>query len=671
MASVKITLNGPQVEVSAGGTILEAAREHGVEIPTLCHDEQLEPFASCWLCAVKLEGVARYVPACGTKVAPGMKVWTDAEDVRAVRRMALELLLSNHRGDCEAPCKTTCPASVDVQGYIALVAQGQYREATKLVKEVNPFPLSIGRVCPRPCEAECRRNAVDGPVGIDYLKRFAADWDAEHGEPWSPEVSPPTGKRVAAVGAGPASLTAAYYLAQQGHAVTIHEALPAPGGMLRYGIPEYRLPKATLDVEIGLITGLGATVEYGQALGRDFTIADLFDRGFDAVFLGLGAMDSRKMKVPGEELDGVWAGTEFLKKIALGERVEIGGKVAIIGGGNTAIDASRTAVRLGAERVTIVYRRSRQEMPAWNVEVDAAELEGVEMHFLAAPTKIEGDGRCEKMEYIRMELGEPDDSGRRRPVPIEGSEEVLEVDNVIAAIGQMPELSCIHGTIEIDPDSLEAKLELTRWGTIVADEHTLATSVEGVFAGGDVVNGAATAIEAIAHGGRAARAIDRYLRGEDVSVREPFFNIQKERWDSYPAADLEAVERRPRAEMPELPVAERIRTFEETELGLSEEQAREEAKRCLECGCVAGFSCKLREYAAEYGASCDRLGGEVVRDGVDDRHPFVRIEPEKCILCARCIRVCEGVQGASALGLFRRGFYTQMKPALDLSLIHI
>ncbi len=662
--AAKITLNGIEVEVSAGVTILEAAREHGVEIPTLCHDDQLEPFASCWLCAVKLEGVARYVPACGTRVAPGMKIWTDTEDVRAVRRMALELLLSNHRGDCEAPCKTTCPASVDVQGYVALIARRQYREATRLVKEVNPFPLSIGRVCPRPCEGECRRNAVDGPVGIDYLKRFAADWDASHGEPWSPDVAPPTGKRVAMVGAGPASLTAAYYLAQVGHAVTIYEALPAPGGMLRYGIPEYRLPKATLDTEIGLITDLGVAVEYGQALGRDFTIADFFDRGFDAVFLGLGAMASRKMKVPGEELDGVWAGTEFLKKVALGEPVEIGKRVAIIGGGNTAIDASRTAVRLGADQVTIVYRRSRQEMPAWDIEVEAAQHEGVEMHFLAAPTKIEGDGCCERMEYIRMELGEPDDSGRRRPVPIEGSEEVLEVDNVIAAIGQMPELSGIHETVEKDPDSIEAQLELTRWGTIVADDSTCATSVEGVFAGGDVVNGAATAIEAIAHGGNAAAAIDRLLSGEEVSAATPFFNIRRERWDEYPATDLEGVERKPRQEMPELPAAERIRTFDEAELGLTEKQALEEASRCLECGCVAAFTCELRQYAAEYGASYDRLAGEVVRDDIDDRHPFVRIEPEKCILCARCIRICEDVEGASALGFFRRGFYAQMKPAL-------
>jgi formate dehydrogenase major subunit len=668
VARAKITLNGKDVEVPAGITILEAARRHGVEIPTLCHDEQLEPFASCWLCVVKLEGVARYVPACGTKVAPGMKIWTDTEDVRAVRRMALELLLSNHRGDCEAPCKTTCPASVDVQGYIALIAQGRYREATRLVKEVNPFPLAIGRVCPRPCEGECRRNALDGPVGIDYLKRFAADWDATHGEPWSPEVARPTGKRVAMVGAGPSSLTAAYYLTQAGHAVTIHEALPAPGGMLRYGIPEYRLPKAILDTEIGLITGLGTEVEYGRTLGRDFTIADLFDRGFDAVFLGLGAMASRRMGVPGEDLDGVWAGTEFLKKVALGEPVEIGRRVAIIGGGNTAIDASRTALRLGAERVTIVYRRSRQEMPAWGVEVEAARHEGVEMHFLAAPTGIEGDGRCERMEYIRMELGEPDSSGRRRPVPIEGSEEVLEIDNVIAAIGQTPELSCIHETAERDPGSIEARIELTRWGTIVADEHTLLTSVDGVFAGGDVVNGAATAIEAIAHGGRAARAIDRFLRGERPSDPAPFFNIRKERWDEYPRADLERVEPRPRQEMPELPVAERILTFDETELGLTEEQAREEAKRCLECGCVAAFSCKLREYAAEYGATYDRFGGEVVRDEADGRHPFIRIEPEKCILCARCIRICEDVEGASALGFFRRGFAAQMKPALDRAL---
>jgi formate dehydrogenase major subunit len=364
LALVKITLNGSEIEVESGITILEAARRNGVTIPTLCNDEQLAPFTSCWVCAVKLEGVRRYVPSCGTRVTAGMKVWTDTEDVRAVRKMALELLLSNHRGDCVAPCKVACPANVDVQGYIALIAQGQYREATKLVKEVNPFPLSIGRVCTRPCEGDCRRNAVDGPVAIDYLKRFAADWDIQHDDPFSPPVAQPTGKKVAAVGAGPASLTLAYYLRQKGHDVTIFEALPAPGGMLRYGIPEYRLPKSTLDLEIGLITSLGAEVRYGQTMGGDFTLKDLFADGYDAVFLGLGAMGSRLMKVDGEELDGVWAGTEFLKKMGLGERVAIGRHVAIIGGGNTAVDAARTSLRLGAEKVTIVYRRSRKEMPA-------------------------------------------------------------------------------------------------------------------------------------------------------------------------------------------------------------------------------------------------------------------------------------------------------------------
>jgi formate dehydrogenase major subunit len=665
LALVKITLNGTELEVESGITILEAARSNGVEIPTLCNDEQLAPFTSCWVCAVKLEGLRRYVPSCGTRVTAGMKIWTDTEDVRAVRKMALELLLSNHRGDCVAPCKAACPAGVDVQGYIALIAQGQYREATKLVKEVNPFPLSIGRVCTRPCEGDCRRNALDGPVAIDYLKRFAADWDIQNDDPFSPSAGPPTGKKVAAVGAGPASLTLAYYLRQKGHDVTVFEALPGPGGMLRYGIPEYRLPKGTLDSEIGLITALGAEVRYGQTMGKDFTLKDLFDDGYDAVFLGLGAMGSRLMKVDGEELDGVWAGTEFLKKMGLGEEVTIGRHVAIIGGGNTAVDAARTSLRLGAEKVTIVYRRSRKEMPAWDVEVDAAEHEGVEMHFLAAPTKIEGRGQCERLEYIEMELGEPDESGRRRPVPIEGSEKVIEVDNVIAAIGQVPDLAAISDTAEADASSPEARLELTRWGTIVADEVTGATNVPGVFAGGDVVTGAATAIEAIAAGGRSAAAIDRMLRGEDVCLVDPYFNIQKERWDEFPEEDLAGVPRAERQEMPELPVETRIHTMDEVELGYSEEQALTETERCLECGCSSAFTCRLRQYSAEYGASPGGFGGEVVSDPPDTRHPFIHLEPEKCILCGRCVRICEEVQGAEALGFFRRGFDAQMKPALD------
>ncbi|MBD3349566.1 MAG: molybdopterin-dependent oxidoreductase, partial [Candidatus Eisenbacteria bacterium] len=668
MPDTKITLNGKEVEVPSGLTILEAARREGVEIPTLCHDDKLEPYASCWLCAVKIEGLNRYVPSCGTTVAPGMKVWTDTEDVRAVRRMALELLLSNHRGDCVAPCKATCPAGVDVQGYIALIADRKYSEATALVKEVNPFPLAIGRVCTRPCEAECRRNAIDGPVAIDYLKRFAADRDAERSDPWCPAVAPSTGKKVALVGAGPASMTAAFYLRQMGHECVVFEALPKAGGMLRYGIPEYRLPKATLDTEIDLITRTGIDVEYGQALGCDFTLADLFGKGFDAVFLGLGAMGSRSMRAPGEDLAGVWAGTEFLKKMGLGEAVEIGKKVAVIGGGNTAVDAARTALRLGADKVTIVYRRSREEMPAWDVEVEAALEEGVEMHFLASPTRIEGEGCCQRMEYIEMELGEPDDSGRRRPVPIEGSEKTIEVDNVIAAIGQVPALDCIHETASADEKSLEAKLELTRWGTIVADEATGATTVERVFAGGDVVRGAATAIEAIADGGKAARAIGRLLAGEDVDAVEPFFNITKERWDAFPEEELEDHERRERVEMSELPVRERVTSFDEVELGLSEEQALEESKRCLECGCISAFECRLRQYSAEYGAEAGCFGGEVVSDPPDERHPFIRLEPEKCILCARCIRVCDEVEGARALGLFRRGFDAQMKPALDRAL---
>jgi len=664
VALVNIALNGTDVQVESGMTILDAARANGISIPTLCHDEQLEPFASCWVCAVKLEGMKRYVPSCGTKVAEGMKVWTDTEDVRAVRRMALELLLSNHRGDCVAPCQEACPASVDVQGYIALIAQGRYRDATKLVKQVNPFPLSIGRVCTRPCEGECRRNAVDGPVCIDFLKRFAADWDITNPNPYSPPVAPPTGHKVAAVGAGPASLTAAYYLAQAGHDVTIFEALPDGGGMLRYGIPEYRLPKKTLGEEIGLITGLGVKVEYGKRLGCDFTLKDLFDQGYEAVFLGLGAMASRKMRCPGEDLEGVWAGTDFLGRMGLNDPPPVGKHVAIIGGGNTAIDAARTSLRLGAEKVTIVYRRSRKEMPAWDVEVDAAEEEGVEMHFLAAPTKIEGDGKCERLEFIRMELGEPDESGRRRPVPIEGSESVIEVDNVIAAIGQLPNLDCIQQTAEKDPDSLEAKLELTHWGTIIADEKSGLTSVPLVFAGGDVVNGAATAIEAIAAGGRAAAAIDRVFHGEAVDGVPSYFNIQEERWDSFPVEELEDVVRKERQEMPELPVAERITSLDEVELGLTEEQALEEVKRCLECGCAEGFTCQLREYAAEYDVTLGRLGGDVVSDPPDRRHPFIRIEPEKCIMCGRCIRICSDVQGASALGFFRRGFVAQMKPAL-------
>ena len=297
MPKVSLTLDGEKIQVESGTTLLETAEKHGVEIPTLCHDPRLAPTAACRMCLVEVDGARGPMPACTTPVTDGMVVRTRTDDIVNIRRMALELLLSDHYGDCIAPCKRTCPAGIDIQGYIAHIANGQYREALKLIKESNPLPLVCGRVCPRFCETECRRNLVDEPVAINMLKRFVADCDINSPEPYIPEPKTATGHKVAVIGGGPAGLSAAYYLALEGHEVTIFDANPKLGGMLRYGIPEYRLPKAALDKEIAIITGLCKNVRCNMSMGKDFTVESLKVEGYEAIFIGIGAWANQKMGI--------------------------------------------------------------------------------------------------------------------------------------------------------------------------------------------------------------------------------------------------------------------------------------------------------------------------------------------------------------------------------------
>ncbi|MDY6971158.1 MAG: FAD-dependent oxidoreductase [Thermodesulfobacteriota bacterium] len=489
----------------------------------------------------------------------------------------LNIIHLNLENECLAPCQQRCPAQVDIPRYIRLTGQGRYKEALNVIKERVPMPLSIGRVCPHFCESACRRNDVDEPVNINHLKRYCADLEMKSGTRYETLLAPSSEKRVAIVGGGPAGLAAAYYLKRLGHASTIFEAMPKLGGMLRYGIPEYRLPKKTLDWEIEGITGLGVEIRLNQSFGKDFSLGSLKEDGFDAVFLGMGAWGSRSMRVDGEDLKGVLSGTQYLIQRGLEQEVKIGKRVCIIGGGNTAIDAARTSLRLGAEEVTVLYRRSRKEMPAADYEVDEAEAEGVQFHFLAAPTRLIGEnGNLTSLEYLVMELGEPDESGRRRPVPMEGSEKIIEVDNVIAAIGQFPEL---------DKDALKYEdrdIEITPWNTIKTHPDTMQTAVDWVFSGGDVVNGAATVVEALAGGRKAAAAIHRYLNGETKVL--PTEGLRSDIWDEATKEELQGVAKIPRNRMPDIHVPDRVGNFKEVELGFSEDQASSEASRCLQCG---------------------------------------------------------------------------------------
>jgi formate dehydrogenase major subunit len=660
MARVLFILNGEKVEAEAGSTILEAAQQNGVEIPTLCHDPRLKPSAACRLCLVEVEGARGPTPACAAPLAEGMIVQTMTDELVKSRRMALELLLSDHYGDCDAPCKLACPAGIDVQGYIGLIANGEYQEALKLIKQSNPLPIVIGRVCPRFCETKCRRNVFEGSIAINALKRFVADYDLNNAIPYVPEVKPATGHKVAIIGSGPAGLSAAYYLALEGHEVTILESSSELGGMLRYGIPEYRLPKTVLDKEISSITNLCHEIRCNVCLGQDFTIDSLKNDGYEAIFLALGAQASQKMKVEGEDLPGVLSGIGFLRDVALGQKVSLGQKVAVIGGGNTAIDAARTALRLGTSDVTIVYRRSRDEMPASKEEIHQAEEEGVKFHFLAAPVKINArNGKVDTMECIKMALGEPDSSGRRRPEPIAGSEFTMELDTVIAAIGQTMEASGIK----------DGQINFNRWGYISVNEETMETSLKGVFAGGDCTSGPATVIEAIAAGKKAAISIIQYLSGQPILPPKKPYNCSKGELQGIDIADYADVQRVSRGEMPVLDPETRKGNFAEIEFGFTEDIARREGERCLACGCQDVFECKLRELATEYDVDDTKYSGQRHHLRIkENEHPYISRDPNKCILCGRCVRICSEVEGTSVLGFFNRGFDTLVGPAFDMPL---
>ncbi|MBQ7671212.1 MAG: FAD-dependent oxidoreductase [Clostridia bacterium] len=653
MNEIKLTINGIEVVCHEGDTVLAAAKSAGIEIPTLCQSNIVKVYGACGLCTVEIEGSPKLFRSCATKAAEGMVVRTDTERVRHSRKIALELLMSDHDGDCRGPCSLNCPAGTDCQGYVKLIADGDDHAAVKLIKDKLPLPASIGRVCPHPCEKACRRKMVEEPISIARLKYFAADRDLEK-DTFRPEIAPETGKSVAVIGGGPAGLTAAYFLRVKGHSVTVYDAMPKMGGMLRYGIPAYRLPKSIVDREVKEIEDLGVKMVNNFKIGRDATLSELREK-FDAVYVAIGAWKSSSIRCPGEELEGVLGGIDFLRKVSFynsgdGDKPEIGKRVAVVGGGNTAMDACRSAVRLGAENVYVIYRRTRAEMPAEDIEIEEAIEEGVEFKFLTNPAEIiDEDGKVKTVKLQVMELGEPDASGRRSPVPVEGKFEYVDVDTVIAAIGQT-----------ISAGGFD-ELEKTKKGTIAADETTFRTSLDGVFAGGDATNrGASIAIEAIGEANKAAAVIDSYLAGNTVPYRKPFVSERVVTPETF--ADREKL---PRAVMPTRDAAERKNDFDEIYLGLSEDVARKEAKRCLSCGCHDYGECKLIKYADAYEVHPERLAGAKNVAPVEQKLVVIERNPAKCILCGLCYRVCDEVAKKGLLGIVGRGFSSVIKPEFD------
>jgi formate dehydrogenase major subunit len=657
---VTLTINGKQVSASPDRTILQVCHDQDIDqIPTLCYDEKLPPFGACFLCVVEVEGQSRLFPSCSTRVQEGMVIKTKSDTVRRARKTCLELIVSNHYADCFGPCRLSCPADVDIQGYMSLISMGKFTEAVALIKEKNPLPSVCGRVCTRKCEVSCRRSMVDSPVGIDFLKRYAADQDMI-GDMWKPEVKDDNGVRVAIIGSGPGGLTAAYYLAIEGYRPVVFESLPKLGGMLRYGIPEYRLPKDVLDKEISWITDLGVEVHTNRTLGKDFSMDDLFDQGYRAVFVALGAQVGKPMQVENEEAEGVLRGVDFLRQVEMQTNPDVKGRVVVVGGGNTAIDAARTSLRLGATEVILLYRRTRKEMPANEMEIVAAEEEGVQMHFLAAPTRVVvEEGRMKSIECLRMELGEPDASGRRRPVIVDGSEYQLECDWVISAIGQEPDLDGVEGDQDV---------KVTKWKTIEAKPGTFETDRPGVFSGGDVVTGPADAIDAIAAGRMAARAIDKFIQTGIVVPISDRFESKRDNFHKLTREDVPQIQESERHHAHEVPAEERIKSFGEVEFAYDDKAAFEEALRCAECGCDAGLSCRLQDYCSEYGVDQQRFVGEFNRYKVDTRHPFVKIDSNKCINCGRCVNTCAEILNVAALGFVNRGFRTIVKPAMEKAL---
>ena len=514
---IRLEIDGKIVEGTEGQTILEVCRANGIEVPTLCYEPKLAGFGACRMCVVEVEGEDYPPISCSREAEAGMVVRTQTEQIRRLRRTNLELIFSDHNAYCLPPCQNKCPSHIDIPGFLKANAEGKFRESARIFKRTIPFPSILGRVCPAPCEDHCRRDEVDEAIAIRDSHRYAGDQvlKAQKGgiEPPLPfESEPKSGKRVAVIGSGPAGMSAAYYLLLSGHDVTVFERNEAPGGMLRYGIPEYRLPKAdVLEPEYEAVWKLGGKIECNKELGKDFSLDDLTRQGFDASVVATGCYDTNKLRVPNEEADGVIDGLEYLKTATLGLPYpgHKGSRVVVVGGGFTAMDCSRTSVRQGAKEITLVYRRDMKDMPAAS-EMHEAMEEGVKAIFQAGPTRVivDANNKVTGIEFIRMQPGAPDASGRRRPEPAPGTEFIIECDRVLLAIGQGPDLTWV-GPGNEGITAVKNRLS--------ADAVTFETGRPGVFGSGDVRIGAATVVQAIAEGRRCAYAVDAFLKGRDLS----------------------------------------------------------------------------------------------------------------------------------------------------------
>ena len=646
--SIEFSIDGRTVSAEPGQTILEVARANGIEIPSLCRERQVSKTTSCFVCVVKDQKTGRFLPSCSACPAPGQEIESNSDAVWDMRRTALNLLLSEHSGDCEAPCTLACPAHAQVEEYVRAGRKGDFLKALEIIKERIPLPMSIGRVCPRFCEKDCRRNVYGKPVAINDFKRLAADL---YYDQYMEKLPAETGKKVAVVGAGPAGLSAAYYLRRQGVAVKMFDAMPKAGGMIRYGIPEYRLPKkAVLDREISHFEKLGVAFEFGRKLGENLSLDEL-KKEFDAVIIAIGCWKVSGLRCPGEEL--ATPGIDFLREVALNDNTgKNPGKVIVVGGGNTAMDCVRTSVRLGSPDVRCFYRRTEAEMPAEKLEIAESREEGVTFEFLIAPVKLEKRGEKLILTCRKMELGEPDASGRRKPVEVPGSDYEVEADTVIAAIGQSTKA--------------QEGLPVNRFGYLESE-----TPAPGLYAAGDCVSGAATVVEGVASGRRAALAVCKDLLGVEMPAESKIF-VSRGSWQSLKKEDLvfirSNVSDADRAKQDLISIEERKTTFKEVAATMPKERVMAEGERCIECSCTDKSECKLRKHADEYNCDPQEIKGERLAVSYDTRHPLIIQDRGKCIKCGTCVKICKEVVNKNLLSLKMRGFSTCVGTAFDQGL---
>ncbi len=654
LPSISVQINQTPYQFSAGLTILDAAKKLDIFIPTLCHNKALTPFGSCWLCVVEIKNPKpRMVPACSTELLDGMIIETDSAWVHETRKMALELLLSDHFGDCVAPCQLTgCPANIDIQGFLKNEAEGQYAKGVALIQKKAPIPNILGRACPHPCETVCRRNRVDSAVSIGAQKRYLYEKELAAGGPFFPITAALTNKKVAIIGAGPGGITAAYYLRLAGHEVTLFEKNDKPGGMTRYAIPAYRLPRSIVDKEYSdIMTHLGIHFVPNTEIGKTYPLETLITN-FDAIVLAAGALLSNTIGVNGENNANVISALDFLGDLSRGKKINLGKTVLIIGGGHTAMDAARSAVRLGCT-TTLIYRRSANEMPARN-EIHEAQEEGVTCQFLVAPIKLEETSKGITLTCQRMQLSEADATGRKKPVPIIGSEFSLTADVVISAIGQHADYSWIPATwlnnkkqLAINPTTYQSLVNPT------------------IFAIGDFLTGPDLIVTAVAQGRKVAVSIQQFFNKEPIIGELPIYSSTCGDLAALPIEMFAQYPKSQRINAQCIALLERQKTFKDIEISITSEQMMQEALRCLRCGCVEVVDCKLREFSELYNANQQQFKGSMRTYDKDISHPLIHIETNKCINCSSCVRACEEQKELYILGYINRGFLSRIKPEFN------